>query len=190
MSLPPRSSHTEAPTSQSNTHVNAPTVLSQHLPAPFPSPNGTHSFSQGTPTSSEARGSLPFSTANGNPSPDGHQHPHPPRREGAHKANHLASAPAMNSESRGSHHKRSRQSSMSQHREAPTSPKADGHPSVLLREKKQKACSNCRRAKLQCIVEGGDTDCVRCKNRKERCIFYPKSHVCSTGPLSRLLHSG
>jgi hypothetical protein len=47
---------------------------------------------------------------------------------------------------------------------------------VLVREKKQKACANCRRAKLKCIVEG-DGDCVRCKARKEKCVFYPRSHV-------------
>ena len=50
-------------------------------------------------------------------------------------------------------------------------------PSVLVREKKQKACANCRRAKLKCIVEEGKTDCVRCEARKEKCVFYPRSHV-------------
>ncbi|ORY34264.1 hypothetical protein BCR39DRAFT_517307 [Naematelia encephala] len=52
----------------------------------------------------------------------------------------------------------------------------NGPPSVLVREKKQKACANCRRAKLKCIVEDGQTDCVRCKARKERCVFYPRNH--------------
>lgn len=53
----------------------------------------------------------------------------------------------------------------------------NGMPSVLVREKKQKACANCRRAKLKCIVEDNETDCVRCRARKERCIFYPRGHV-------------
>ncbi|ORX37401.1 hypothetical protein BD324DRAFT_626030 [Kockovaella imperatae] len=52
----------------------------------------------------------------------------------------------------------------------------DSPPAVLVREKKQKACSNCRRAKLKCIVEDGEADCVRCKARKERCVFYPRTH--------------
>lgn len=56
--------------------------------------------------------------------------------------------------------------------------KDDGEepPSVLVREKKQKACANCRRAKLKCIVEGNETECVRCRARKERCVFYPRGH--------------
>lgn len=53
----------------------------------------------------------------------------------------------------------------------------DSPPAVLVREKKQKACANCRRAKLKCIVEEGLTECVRCLSRKERCIFYPRAHV-------------
>lgn len=52
----------------------------------------------------------------------------------------------------------------------------DEPPSVLVREKKQKACANCRRAKLKCIVEGNETECVRCRARKERCVFYPRGH--------------
>lgn len=52
-----------------------------------------------------------------------------------------------------------------------------GLPAVLVREKKQKACANCRRAKLKCIVESGQTDCVRCRARTEKCVFYPRSHV-------------
>lgn len=52
-----------------------------------------------------------------------------------------------------------------------------GPPAVLTREKKQKACGNCRRAKLKCIIEGGEGDCIRCKARKEKCIFYPRSNV-------------
>lgn len=61
---------------------------------------------------------------------------------------------------------------------SPTPPKdsKDGLPSILVREKKQKACANCRRAKLKCIVEDGETDCVRCRARKERCVFYPRGH--------------
>lgn len=50
-------------------------------------------------------------------------------------------------------------------------------PAVLVREKKQRACANCRRAKLKCIVHAGKTECVRCISRKEKCIFYPRSHV-------------
>lgn len=50
-------------------------------------------------------------------------------------------------------------------------------PAVLTREKKQKACANCRRAKLKCIVEHGEADCVRCRARQERCVFYPRTHV-------------
>jgi len=50
-------------------------------------------------------------------------------------------------------------------------------PSILVREKKQKACANCRRAKLKCIVENNEADCVRCRARKERCVFYPRGHV-------------
>lgn len=51
----------------------------------------------------------------------------------------------------------------------------------------QKACSNCRRAKLKCIVNDGETDCVRCKSRIERCVFFPRTHVsslalCQTDP--------
>ncbi|EIW72567.1 hypothetical protein TREMEDRAFT_58737 [Tremella mesenterica DSM 1558] len=49
-------------------------------------------------------------------------------------------------------------------------------PAVLIREKKQKACANCRRAKLKCIVEPGEADCVRCRARQEKCIFYPRTH--------------
>ncbi|WVQ77017.1 hypothetical protein IAR50_006696 [Cryptococcus sp. DSM 104548] len=50
------------------------------------------------------------------------------------------------------------------------------YPAVLTREKKQKACSNCRKAKLKCIVEPNQTLCVRCNSRKEKCIFYPRGH--------------
>ncbi|KAK8866107.1 hypothetical protein IAR55_001258 [Kwoniella newhampshirensis] len=46
---------------------------------------------------------------------------------------------------------------------------------VLIREKKQRACSNCRKTKLKCVVEAGETVCVRCKAREERCVFYPRS---------------
>ncbi|KLT44329.1 hypothetical protein CC85DRAFT_283571 [Cutaneotrichosporon oleaginosum] len=49
-------------------------------------------------------------------------------------------------------------------------------PSVLIREKKQKACANCRRAKLKCMIEEGDKECVRCITRKERCVFFPRGH--------------
>jgi len=49
-------------------------------------------------------------------------------------------------------------------------------PAILLRDKKQKACANCRRAKLKCIF-GDDTICVRCKARKEQCVSYPRAHV-------------
>ncbi|BEI84348.1 hypothetical protein CcaverHIS002_0409520 [Cutaneotrichosporon cavernicola] len=52
----------------------------------------------------------------------------------------------------------------------------DELPSVLVREKKQKACANCRRAKLKCIVNDDFTECVRCLSRKERCVFYPRGH--------------
>ena len=62
-------------------------------------------------------------------------------------------------------------------KKAKSSAAPDSPPAVLIREKKQKACSNCRRAKLKCIVEDGDGDCVRCKARKEKCVFYPRSHV-------------
>ena len=65
---------------------------------------------------------------------------------------------------------------------APDASVAGSPPAVLVREKKQKACSNCRRAKLKCIIDDGETDCVRCTARKERCVFYPRSHVSS--PLS------
>lgn len=50
-------------------------------------------------------------------------------------------------------------------------------PSILLREKKQKACANCRRAKLKCIMDEGVGSCVRCNARKETCTFLPRSHV-------------
>ncbi|WWD17687.1 hypothetical protein CI109_102128 [Kwoniella shandongensis] len=46
---------------------------------------------------------------------------------------------------------------------------------VLIREKKQRACSNCRKTKLKCVVEPGETICVRCKAREEKCVFYPRS---------------
>ncbi|WRT64331.1 uncharacterized protein IL334_001263 [Kwoniella shivajii] len=49
-------------------------------------------------------------------------------------------------------------------------------PSVLTREKKPKACSGCRKAKLKCIVEQGNSDCIRCQARKERCLFFPRSN--------------
>ncbi|WWC58781.1 uncharacterized protein I303_101325 [Kwoniella dejecticola CBS 10117] len=48
-------------------------------------------------------------------------------------------------------------------------------PAVLTREKKQKACTNCRKAKLKCILEHGSTECIRCKSRKEKCVFFPRS---------------
>lgn len=79
--------------------------------------------------------------------------------------------------------KRARTQSTGDHAHERVSPtpgrdvKVEGLPSVLVREKKQKACANCRRAKLKCIVEGNETDCVRCRARKERCIFYPRGHV-------------
>lgn len=50
-------------------------------------------------------------------------------------------------------------------------------PAVLTREKKQKACSNCRKAKLKCIVGEDQSDCVRCLARKEKCVFYPRNLV-------------
>jgi hypothetical protein len=50
-------------------------------------------------------------------------------------------------------------------------------PAVLTRDKKQKACANCRRAKLKCIVAGDQADCVRCLSRKEKCVFYPRTLV-------------
>jgi hypothetical protein len=59
--------------------------------------------------------------------------------------------------------------------QTPAGPSAP--PAVLVREKKQKACSNCRRAKLKCLVEDGETVCVRCNSRKDACIFYPRGHV-------------
>lgn len=62
---------------------------------------------------------------------------------------------------------------------SPNGDKKDPH-SILVREKKQKACANCRRAKLKCIVEENESDCVRCRARKERCIFYPRGHVSRT----------
>ncbi|WWC66230.1 uncharacterized protein I206_100131 [Kwoniella pini CBS 10737] len=49
-------------------------------------------------------------------------------------------------------------------------------PAVLTRDKKQKACANCRKAKLKCILEHGSTECIRCKSRKEKCTFFPRSH--------------
>jgi hypothetical protein len=49
-------------------------------------------------------------------------------------------------------------------------------PSVLVREKKQKACTNCRRAKLKCIVKPPSAACVRCSARKEACVFQPRGH--------------
>jgi hypothetical protein len=58
-------------------------------------------------------------------------------------------------------------------------------PSILVREKKQKACANCRRAKLKCIVENNEVDCVRCRARKERCVFYPRGHVSPTHFITR-----
>ncbi|KAK4684348.1 hypothetical protein P7C73_g5834, partial [Tremellales sp. Uapishka_1] len=57
------------------------------------------------------------------------------------------------------------------HHEQPPNP-----PSILVREKKQKAYTNCRRVKLKCIVSEGESDCVRCKFRKERCVFFPRTH--------------
>ncbi|WWC86430.1 uncharacterized protein L201_001307 [Kwoniella dendrophila CBS 6074] len=48
-------------------------------------------------------------------------------------------------------------------------------PAVLTREKKQRACTNCRKAKLKCIVEEDSSECVRCLSRKERCIFHPRA---------------
>lgn len=60
--------------------------------------------------------------------------------------------------------------------EPPTKKIKEELPSVLVREKKQKACANCRRAKLKCIVNDGNNECVRCLARKERCVFYPRGH--------------
>jgi len=50
-------------------------------------------------------------------------------------------------------------------------------PSILTREKKQKACAGCRRAKLKCITEEGQNECIRCRARNEKCYFYPRNHV-------------
>nr|ODN87478.1 hypothetical protein L203_03255 [Cryptococcus depauperatus CBS 7841] len=49
-------------------------------------------------------------------------------------------------------------------------------PAILTREKKQKACSNCRKAKLKCLVQPDESVCVRCKARKEKCIFFAKGY--------------
>ena len=68
---------------------------------------------------------------------------------------------------------------------ASTSQSADSPPAVLVREKKQKACANCRKAKLKCMMDEGQADCVRCRARKEKCVFYPRSHVSCTS--SRML---
>jgi len=50
-------------------------------------------------------------------------------------------------------------------------------PTILTREKKQRACANCRKAKLKCIVDQGSSECIRCRSRKEKCVFYPRGHV-------------
>lgn len=51
----------------------------------------------------------------------------------------------------------------------------------------QKACSNCRRAKLKCIVNDGENECVRCTSRSEKCVFFPRSHASYSSSGDRII---
>ncbi len=183
MSFPPRPSPSIRYPSQGN--LTAPTSLPQYPPMPYLQP-GSSSSQPRILTSPVNRGPS-YGNPNGKgPPPDGHRYfrlpgrgEEQPPRNPIHL--HNGSPETMREEAKTAPKKRPRQSSTSQNpsqsdKTSPASPKAP--PSVLVREKKQKACANCRRAKLKCIVESGDADCVRCRARKERCIFYPRSHVC------------
>lgn len=197
MSIPSRSSPSMRHPSQSNLQIPLPN-LPQYPPAHYPPPPArTQSYPHGVPMS-EMRYGHPFGmNDNGNENnstshSDGNRYFRVPLREEERPSHYHPSQPASTSainngrpsEPRSQTKKRPRQSSASQnpsHSQSPPSPKLENPPSVLVREKKQKACANCRRAKLKCIVEKG-SDCVRCESRKEKCIFYPRSHVCPQFP--------
>jgi len=184
MSHPPWSSPTKRQTSATNFHLNTPVVLPQYPPIPYPTPHSRTPVHQGE---FDRRPSYGGTNGNGGPPSDGHRYFRlPGRGEDHHNHSHSHSPEIMMIEPRNQQKKRARQSSTSQmdNKTSPPSPKAEGPPSVLVREKKQKACANCRRTKLKCIVDPNESDCVRCKARKERCIFYPRSHVGSSLTLS------
>lgn len=95
------------------------------------------------------------------------------------KARRLSQIPAQTTQAtqNGTSPAQNKQQSATTSRKGATGESNDSPPAVLTREKKQKACANCRRAKLKCLVSKGETDCVRCQSRGERCIFYTRSHV-------------
>ena len=48
---------------------------------------------------------------------------------------------------------------------------------LAVQEKKQKACTNCRKSKLKCLMDVGAKSCSRCRIRGERCVFRPRGYV-------------
>ena len=174
MSIPSRSIRHP---SQSSLNIPTPALLPQHPPTTHPSVSSRLYISPHAVPMSEIRPSSCSGAMNGT-------------SNGGSDKNRYIRPASMSSEEL-------RHSSMSQSpldrtkrpktsarasKEEKTSPssgetKSGAAPNVLVREKKQKACANCRRAKLKCIVESADGDCVRCKARKEKCIFYPRSRV-------------
>lgn len=180
MSAPPRPSSSVRHLSQAGVNISPPAVLPQYPPSSYPP--RTPSVPQ-APSASEVR-HAPSSVMNGHgaPPPDTHRHFRGPNRGDDEPPQPSGSqappTPAPTGEMKVQKKRARRPSTSQMPPQSPSSPKLDGGlPSVLVREKKQKACANCRRAKLKCIVETDGTDCVRCKARKERCIFYPRSHV-------------
>ena len=175
-----------------------------------PPPSRSHGNGMNTPTSElrggqgDGMGRNPHTNPNTKGPPDSsHYSNHPPPTSPiASKSNGFEdrkSAPSTTGDDSksgaGASKKRARRVSTSTHVDQPpqspsrpsgstskakSSNTVESPPAVLVREKKQKACSNCRRAKLKCIVDKGETDCVRCKARKEKCVFYPRSHVSAT----------
>jgi len=99
------------------------------------------------------------------------------RRTGSSGCPYMLTDPALHGDSLPPSSSR-RQSSQSQpgHGQQSQQP-VESPPSILTREKKQKACAGCRRAKLKCITEEGQTECIRCRARSEKCYFYPRNHV-------------
>ena len=191
MSVPPRPSISLRNISQPDPHLSTPTILPQYPPSSnLPPPNRSNSYPQAVPRNDQygypTIGQMNGRTATG----DTHRYFRTPNRDDQYEpkqrsdSKHDPSTPSQRVEESGpsdtklNPKKRIRNSSISMHpSQSPASPKVDTHPNVLVREKKPKACASCRRAKLKCIVEEGNTDCLRCKFRKQRCIFYPRSHV-------------
>ncbi|KAF8311000.1 hypothetical protein DL93DRAFT_2083956 [Clavulina sp. PMI_390] len=70
-----------------------------------------------------------------------------------------------------------RKRSQSQSSEQETSPsKTANSAGIVVKDKKQKACLNCRRSKLKCVVSTEGAACVRCATRKEECRFKTRAH--------------